>query len=164
MTNVMRTLYIQNVLGVNQWVKPARYNDIYTVYSSLDKDIMVLTAEEYSDSHQELLHRIMKSLNQKNYFVVYWKDPNNTEALRNLLLRSKALCCVVFGVQWVQVLNSFCSRPIEFQKILLDLNAQIQVPAVITYSFSQLKDTSDSDLKQKKLSTFSTLKGFFSCS
>ena len=155
----MWTRYFQNVLGVHQWIKPRSWDDIYTLYSSLDKEILILTLEEYSNSHQELVARIMKSLNQKKYCVVYWKDVNRSEILKNLLFRSKAQKCIAFGRQWTEVLNSFFLSPArEFQEI--SLGKEVQIPVLISYSLSQLSDESDGDLKQKKLSTFSDLKKF----
>ncbi len=155
---VMSIRYIQDVLGVQQFIKPSHWDRIYTLHSSLDKDTLILTGEEYTAPYQQLSARIMKSLNRKNYTVVCWKDFNYIEGLRNLLLRSTAQSLIAFGELWVESLRSFCSQPVLNQKIVLDLTSKVQVPAVITYSFAQLSDESDSDLKKKKLSTFSALK------
>ena len=142
--------YIQNVLGINQFIKPTHWNDIYTLHSSLDKKVLLLTAEEYSASHKQLVDRIMKSLHQTSYGVIEWKDLTKKGMLSNLLLRSKSQKVIAFGECWIQELDVAFHK-----KCFLE-----DIPFLTTYSLSQLSDESDQKLKEKKLATFAALKGF----
>ena len=146
----MSAQYIQEVLGINQFIKPAHWNNIYIPHSSLDKKFLLLTTEEYISTHKQLVDRIMKSLHQKSYGVLEWKDLTKKDMLSDLLSRSQFQKVIAFGEGWMQEFGVQLHKPFSLS----------QIPFIVTYSLSQLSDESDQKLKEKKLSTFSALKDF----
>ncbi|MDE0151669.1 MAG: hypothetical protein OXK80_04120 [Bdellovibrionales bacterium] len=149
----MSLQYTKEVLGVQQIIRPKEWETFYTLYGQLHQDLLLLSYEEYTTEQQELVLRIMNSLNQKSYALIYIKR-FQLSILQNLMSRSSAKKFIAFGQNWQ---NQLGIEP-PFHKIFkYSISPSMKFRGIITYCLSEFL-SSHSTVRHKKLTAFSQMK------
>ncbi len=150
----MNLQYIKEVLGVKHIVRPQKWEEIYTLYGKLHQEYLLLSYEEYTPEQQELVTRMMNSINQKNYTLIYMKQ-FQLSILQNLIVRSSAKKFIAFGQNWQ---NQLTEKEVPFHKIFnYSISTHINLKGMVTYCLSDFL-SSHNTVKQKKLEAFSQMK------
>ena len=150
----MSLRYIKEVLGVQQIIRPKEWEEFYILYGQLHQEYLLLSYEDYTTEQQELVIRIMNSLNQKNYALVYMKQ-FQLSILHNLMARSSAKKFIAFGQNWQ---NQLPGNEIPFHKVFTySISAQMKFKGMITYCLSEFLSP-QSTVRHKKLEAFSKMK------
>ena len=162
----MNLRYAKEVLGVKQIIRPK--NSPLSVYGSLNKKLMLLSGEGYSEEHKNLVERMTNSINQKHFFMVCLNKypPETSSCLKNLIYRSSAELLIAFGKKPQEILKEafpevFLDSQSVFHKIVsLDLSKALSIRTVLTYSLSDFCSSSKPplELRRIKLDAFSVLK------
>ena len=150
----MSLQYTKEVLGVQQIIRPKEWEEFYTLYGQLNQEYLLLSYEEYTTEQQELVIRIMNSLNQKNYALVYMKQ-FQLSILHTLLTRCSTKKFIAFGQNWQ---NQLSGNKIPFHKVFIySIPTQIKFRGMITYCLSEFLSP-HSTVRHKKLESFSQMK------
>ena len=150
----MNLQYIKEVLGVNHIVRPKKWEEIYTLYGKLHQEYLLLSYEEYTPEQQELVTRMMNSINQKSYTLIHMKQ-FQLSILQNLIVRSSAKKFIAFGQNWQ---NQLAANKIPFHKIIIyPISTHLRLKGMITYCLSEFL-SSHNTVKQKKIEAFSQMK------
>lgn len=150
----MKFQYTKEVLGVNQIIRPTQWEDIYTLYGALHQEYLLLSYEDYTKEQQELVARIMNSINKKSYALIHMKQ-FQLSILQNLIFRSSAKKIIAFGQKWQSQLGS---NKMPFHKVFTyPISKNTQLRGMITYCLSEFL-SSESSVREKKLEAFSYMK------
>lgn len=150
----MSLQYTKEVLGVQQIIRPKEWETFYTLYGQLHQDLLLLSYEEYTTEQQELVLRIMNSLNQQSYALIHIKK-FQLSILHNLMSRSSAKKIIAFGQNWQ---NQLSGIETPFHKVFTySISSSIKFRGIITYCLSEFL-SSHSTVRHKKLTAFSQMK------
>ena len=144
--------YTKEVLGVQQIIRPKEWEEFYILYGQLDQEYLLLSYEEYNTEQQELVARMMNSIRQKNYTLIYIKQ-FQLSILHRILSRSSAEKFIAFGQNWQNQLNG---NDIPFHQVFTySISTNISLKGLVTYCLS---DFLSPQSRQKKLTAFSQMK------
>lgn len=152
----MNFQYIKEVLGVQQLIRPKEWEEFYTLHGSLQAEYLLLSYEEYTTEHQELVFKIMQALNKKNYALLYVKK-FQLSVLHNMIFRSSAKKIIAFGENWQNQLGqNQQDENIPFHKVFTySLLEGFCLSGMVTYCLSEFLSPHS---QQKKRLSFAQMK------
>ena len=93
-----KTVYLREVLGVENYICPQSIQDIRTLEGKLPAKVLVIVLELLSEPEKQLLKKILTALDCHKYSLLQVKDPSYK---KNFILESLELAqfVVVFGAE-----------------------------------------------------------------